>query len=417
MGYYIVEGGNAIGGEFRPRGSKNATLPILIAALLAEDEVVLENCPCIRDVTQTLEILSCLGCKVERAGSTVTIDSKSICEVEILQETVQKMRSSVLFLGALLGREKRAIIGHPGGCAIGRRPIDMHLKAFEKMGVRLEEREGLFHCEVPHIFGYDIYLDYPSVGATENILLLAVKAEGTTVIHNAAREPEVVALAQFLRACGAEIYGEGTSSIMIEGVKFLHGAVFTVPFDRIEAATFLCASAMTKGELFLHGVEKEHMEATSRFLEATGCGLNWQGDGVWLKPPKRLVADISIKTGPFPYFPTDVQPLAMSLLTLAEGTCMINETVFEARFKHVEELCRMGAKITTDGKSAWVSGVKSLHGAKVFGKDLRGAAALLIAALAAEGQSRVYGAQFVERGYVCIEDAFSALGGNIWLME
>ena len=239
MGYYRVTGGGTIGGEYTVRGSKNAVLPILAASILAGDEVVLENVPHITDVFVSLEILEELGCKTKLEGRTLTTDSRNIEKTEISEEMVGKMRSSILYLGALLGRMKKASLGHPGGCMIGRRPIDLHLRAFEKMGVRIREENEIFHCEAPLLLGYHIYLEYPSVGATENILLLSVKAEGTTVIHNAAREPEIVALARFLRACGAEIYGEGTPTIMVEGVRKLHGAVFEVPFDRIEAGTFL----------------------------------------------------------------------------------------------------------------------------------------------------------------------------------
>ncbi len=417
MGYYLIEGGKPIGGEFAVRGSKNAALPILAATLLAEDEVVLENCPLIRDFYLTLDILKTLGCRVELTGRTAVIDTRQIQDVKIREETVQKMRSSILFLGALLGRERRAILGHPGGCAIGKRPIDIHLKAFEKMGVEIKEEDGLFYCEAPHILGYHIYLNYPSVGATENILLLAVKAEGVTVIHNAAREPEIVALVRFLRACGAEIYGEGTPSIMIEGVKKLHGAYFSIPFDRIEAGTFLCASAMTGGELCLQGIEKNDIETTLDVLEKTGCRFDIEAERLWMKPPKELKSGFSLVTGPFPGFPTDMQPLVMSLLTLAKGTCMISETVFEARFRHADELCRMGANIAIEERVAQIKGCAGLHGAEVFGRDLRGGAALLIAALAAEGKSTVYGSEYVERGYEKIEDAFSLLGGNVRLME
>lgn len=419
MGTYIVRGGKKIEGEFAVRGSKNAALPILAACLLAEDEVILENCPQISDVFQTLDILRELGCTVSlEKNRIVTIDSRQLTGTEISNQTVRKMRSSILFLGALLGRAKKATLAYPGGCAIGKRPIDLHLSAFEKMGVEVREKGCILDCEAPHILGYHIYLHFPSVGATENILLLAAKAEGVTVIHNAAREPEVVALARFLRACGAEIYGEGTPSIMIEGVKKLHGAYFNIPGDRIEGGTFLCTSAMTGGELRLKGLEREQMGIVLQVLEQTGCRFLWEdSDLLWMRPPKQLRSDFSIVTGPFPAFPTDMQPLMMSLLTLAEGTCMISETVFEARFSQGKELCRMGADIRLSGQTAEIHGVKRLHGAEVSGKDLRCGAALLAAALAAEGESLVHGAEFVERGYEKIEDAFSFLGGDIRLTE
>ncbi|MCI5680123.1 MAG: UDP-N-acetylglucosamine 1-carboxyvinyltransferase [Bacteroidales bacterium] len=418
MGTYIVRGGRKIEGEFAVRGSKNTALPILAASLLAEDEVVLENIPLIRDVFQTLDILRELGCKVSLSEETrtVTIDSRHLSGTEIGNETVRKMRSSILFLGALLGREKRGKLAYPGGCAIGKRPIDLHLSAFEKMGVTIREKGVVLDCRAERILGQHIYLDFPSVGATENILLLASKAEGVTVIHNAAREPEIVSLVRFLRAIGAEIYGEGTASIMVEGVKDLHGAYYVIPADRIEGGTFLCAAAMTGGELRLKGLEREQMGAVLEVMQMTGCRFLWEdSDLLWMRPPKQLLSDFTIVTGPFPAFPTDMQPLMMSLLTLAKGNCMISETVFEARFSQGEELCRMGADIRISGRNASIYGVEKLHGAEVFARDLRCGASLLVAALAAEGESRVHGSEYVERGYEKIEDAFSFLGGDIRL--
>ena len=418
MGTYIVQGGRRIEGEFSVRGSKNSALPVLAACILAEDEVVLENLPLIRDVIQTLDILQELGCKIERNGKTVVIDSTSLQKTEINHETVQKMRSSILFLGALLGRMKQAKISYPGGCAIGSRPIDLHLASFQRMGILVEEKDCILDCKREKITGTTIHLPFPSVGATENILLLAVKADGVTLIRNAAREPEIVALARFLRAMGAEIYGEGTSSIMIEGTEHLHGAVYTIPADRIEGGTFLCASAMTGGELLLRGLEREQMGTVLEVLRMTGCRFLWEdSDLLWMKPPEELKSNFTIVTGPFPAFPTDMQPLVMSLLTLAKGNCMISETVFEARFSQGAELCRMGADICISGRNACIHGVKRLHGTEVFARDLRCGAALLCAALAAEGESIVHGSEYVERGYEKIEDAFSFLGGNIRLQE
>ncbi|MGN0135181.1 UDP-N-acetylglucosamine 1-carboxyvinyltransferase [Anaerotignum sp.] len=418
MGTYMVRGGRKIEGEFAVRGSKNAALPILAACLLAEDEVILENIPLITDVFQTLDILRELGCTVSLSEEmrTVVIDSRYLKGTEIGNETVRKMRSSILFLGALLGREKQGKLAYPGGCAIGKRPIDLHLAAFEKMGVTIREEGYVLDCRAERITGQHIYLNFPSVGATENILLLAAKAEGVTVIHNAAREPEVISLARFLRAIGAEVYGEGTASIMVEGVKTLHGAYFSIPSDRIEGGTFLCAAAMTGGELRLKGLEREQMGAVLEVMRMTGCRFLWEeSDHLWMCPPKRLLSDFTIVTGPFPAFPTDMQPFMMSLLTLAKGNCMISETVFEARFSQGEELCRMGADIRISGRNASIYGVEKLHGAEVFAKDLRCGAALLVAALAAEGESLVHGSEYVERGYEKIEDAFSFLGGDIRL--
>nr|WP_294681732.1 UDP-N-acetylglucosamine 1-carboxyvinyltransferase [uncultured Anaerotignum sp.] len=417
MGTYLVRGGKRIEGEFSVRGSKNAALPILAACLLAEDEVVLENLPHIRDVSQTLDILKELGCAVSVSGRTAVIDSRSLKTGELCNEAVRKMRSSILLLGALLGREGQGKIAYPGGCAIGKRPIDLHLSAFRAMGVTVAEETELIDCKAERIQGCRIDFPFSSVGATENILLLAVRAEGVTVIHNAAREPEIVALVRFLRAMGGEIYGEGTSTLLIEGVGRLHGAVFTIPADRIEGGTFLCASAMTGGEICLHGLEREQLTAVLDSLCKTGCRLRWEGaNRLWMSPPKQLLSNFNIITGPFPAFPTDMQPLLMSLLTLANGHCMISETVFEARFSQAEGLCCMGADIRISGREAFVSGVKALHGAEVFAKDLRCGAALLCAALAAEGESVVHGAEYVERGYEKIEEAFSFLGGDIRLI-
>ena len=418
MGKYIVQGGKRIEGVFSVRGSKNACLPILAACVLAEDEVVLENIPLISDVLHTLDILEEIGCRVKREGRTAVIDSCCLQKTEIGNDAVCRMRSSILFLGALLGREKQAELACPGGCAIGRRPIDLHLSAFEKMGVEIREADCRLHCRAKTVAGSDIFLPFPSVGATENILLLAARAEGVTTIHNAAREPEVIALVRFLRACGAQIYGEGTNSILIEGTEPLHGSVYTIPGDRIEGGTFLCAAAMTGGNLCLRGLERSDIGAVLETLRMTGCSFWWEdSDFLWMKPPKKLRSDFSLVTGPFPAFPTDMQPLLMSLLTLANGSCMISETVFEARFSQCAELCQMGADISVFGRQACVRGVEKLHGAEVSAHDLRCGAALLCAALAAEGESIVHGSSYVERGYEKIEDAFSFLGGDIRLQE
>ena len=418
MGAYIVKGGRKIEGEFTVHGSKNGTLPILAACVLVEDEVILENVPRIRDVLQMLDILQELGCSIRWEGRTVTIDSRILQKTEVSSDAVCHMRASVLFLGALLGREKYVKLASPGGCAIGRRPINMHISAFEKMGAEIHEKENMLECRAESIIGSQIYLPFPSVGATENIILLAARAEGATVIHNAAREPEIVTLVRFLRACGAEIYGEGTSSILIEGVPRLYGTCFTIPADRIEGGTFLCAATMTGGELCLRGLEREEMGAVLETLRMSGCCFSWEDRGLlWLQPPKVLRSDFSLVTGPFPAFPTDMQPLVMSLLTLAKGSCMISETVFEARFSQAAELCRMGADICVSGREACIRGVERLQGAEVFAHDLRCGAALLCAALAAEGESIVHGSEYVERGYEKIEDAFSFLGGDILLQE
>ncbi len=302
MGYYEVIGGNEISGKCHIRGSKNATLPILVATLLTEDEVILENCPAIEDVENTLEILKQLGCEITIENRTVTIAAKSLKNIEVPINLACTMRSSILFFGALLARCGVAKIPRPGGCVIGERPINLHVDAFKKMGVVISEENCILYGEVKHILGYHIYLDYPSVGATENILLLSVLAKGTTVIRNAAKEPEIVALVQFLKQCGAEIYGEGTETIMIEGVKKLHGTSFQLPFDRIQAGTFLAASAITGGHIFLEGVAHEGMDSICHVLHYMGCSFRWSTSGLFMQAPKVLYSNLEITTGPYPQF-------------------------------------------------------------------------------------------------------------------
>lgn len=418
MAYYIIEGGNKISGEVEVQGSKNATLPILIATLLIEEEVVLYNCPFIQDVECTIEILKYLGCEIKKDGKTITINSRHLKTTEIPNDMACKMRSSILFLGALLGREKQCKVPAPGGCVIGKRPIDMHLNAFEKMGVIINEDEQYFNCNAKHILGYHVYLEYPSVGATENILMLAVKAKGVTVIHNCAREPEVISLVKFLRSCGAEIYGEGSDTIMIEGVQKLHGTYFQLPYDRIQCGTFMCATAMTKGEILLKGVECDGIEPICYIMEKTGCKLEWQKDGLWCKAPKIIKSDMKITTAPHPNFPTDMQPLISALLTLGKGNCIIQETVFEDRFAYVSELVKMGADITVRNNTATIVGNcgEKLLGKNVIGKDLRGGMALILAGLSAFGITKVYGVEFIQRGYEDVEKTFRQLGGNISLI-
>ena len=415
----IVHGGNPLNGTVRVSGAKNAVLPIIVASMLGVGKSTLTEIPELADVHTVSEVIKSLGVAVESPEKgTLVLDGTNITSTVAPYDLVRRMRASFLVMGPLLARKRHAKISLPGGCSIGARPIDLHLKAFEAMGAVIDLADGDIEASVPDgLKGARIYLDFPSVGATENILLLSVKAEGTTVIHNVAREPEIVALARFLRACGAEIYGEGTPTIMVEGVRKLHGAVFEVPFDRIEAGTFLCAAAMTGGKLYLHRAEKQYMEQTLEVLEKAGCGLRYEEDAVYLQAPTRLLSDFTLATGPYPAFPTDMQPMVMSLLTLAKGTCMMSETVFEARFRHVAELCRMGANIQVHGRNAAVFGVEKLHGAKVKATDLRSGAALLLAALAAEGETIVEGSAFVERGYEKLEDALTFLGGRVQLVS
>ena len=413
--YFAVQGGKPLEGTIRVQGSKNAVLPILAACLLVKGETVLHHCPMISDVEDTLLLLRKLGCLVQREGHTVRIDSTDAADLSLCDGTASAMRSSVLFLGALLGRFGHAEVPKPGGCAIGARPIDLHLAAFRQMGVCCEEKEASIYCHANTLAGAKISLPLPSVGATENILLLAAVAPGTTIVHGAAKEPEVQALAEFLNLCGANIYGTGTDTIRIEGVGRLQSGhcEYMIPPDRMVAGTLLCAAAMTGGRICLENGRAEELEVPLRLLEETGCRIFIRPEEILLAAPKRLCGGCTIATGAYPAFPTDLQPLFMSLLTLADGTCMINETIFEARFSHALELCAMGADIRIRGQSAVITGQKKLHGACVYGQDLRAGAALLIAALAAEGESRVYGCRFLDRGYEDPQAVFGALGGTL----
>lgn len=424
MGYYSIKGGNKLCGEINVGGSKNGTLPILIGSLLTDEEIILENCPCINDVDDTIKILRELGCSVKEEKnkftdtSTITICSKDLNNSFIPEDLGEKMRCSILFLGALLSRNNECIIPRPGGCVIGERPIDLHLKAFKNMGVNIEEQDNYYNCKVSNILGYHIYLDFPSVGATENILLLGVKAKGVTVIHNCAREPEIVSLVKFLRSCGGEIYGEGTDTIMIEGVEKLHGTVFKMPFDRIQCGTFLCASAITGGEIFIKGGELEGMESTCCILERVGCKFKFEERGVFCKAPKELKSNLEIVTAPYPMFPSDMQPLIVALLAVSKGKAVVRETIFENRFAYVLELQKMNCNICINGDDNSVSIVGSdcITGCEVYGKDLRGGMALILAGLVANGESIVHGVEFIHRGYGNIQGVLSSLGGDIKLI-
>ncbi len=415
MGRYRIEGGYPLRGKVAVRGSKNGILPILAGVMLTEGETILHNCPAIADVQLTLKMLEQLGCVIKKQNRTLIINTKDCKNMDIDSKSVQKMRSSILFMGALLGRFHKTNIGYPGGCEIGMRPIDLHLKAFRKMGVVIEEEKGILCCDGKKCMGVKINLDFPSVGATENCMILAAKSKGYTTIYNAACEPEIVELQTFLNQCGANIKGAGTDCISIQGVKTLHGTEYTVSSDRIEAGTFLCGAAITKGEIELENVCADTIRQVLLRLGETGCLIKEQKNSIYLKAPKKIKPVSRIHTGPYPDFPTDMQPQFMSILTLAEGTSIISETVFEARFKHISELCRMGADIAVEGQTAVIKGVKSLKGAYVSGRDLRCGAALILAGLAAEGETVVENACYVERGYEQIEKVLTSLGAKIFL--
>ena len=403
MSRLVVDGGSPLLGGIRVQGAKNAVLPILAATVIADGECVINNCPKLRDVDKTDMVLERLGCCVRRENGTVIVNPCGFCSCEICEELMRAMRSSIIFLGAVITRCKRAIVSMPGGCPIGLRPIDLHLKALRELGVKIEEEHGYIICTADKITGTDIHLDFPSVGATENTMLAAVCAEGTTTILNAAREPEIADLANFLKQCGAKISGAGTSCIQIDGVKKLHGTEYTVMPDRIVAATYLAAAAATEGEVFLTDAEPADMGAMLHVLSEMGAKLTIGAKTIHLKSRGRLKGIHILRTMPYPGFPTDIQSPFMALAALASGTSIFVENIFENRFQHVDELIRMGADIKVEGRSAVVRGVEKLSAANVVARELRGGAALVIAALASDGVSEISGVEYIDRGYENIE--------------
>ena len=413
MGKFIIDGGHKISGEIDVQGAKNAVLPILAATVLAEGESEIHNCPSLRDVDKTDQVLDDLGCAVLRGNHTVTVDAGGIKCCTICEELMREMRSSIVFLGAIIARCHEAIVSMPGGCPIGLRPIDLHLKALRALGVDIMEEHGYIKCCADRIKGADIHLDFPSVGATENIMLAAATADGVTVISNAAREPEIIDLGLFLRAMGADISGIGTSVITIRGVDKLHGASYTIMPDRIVAATYLAAAAATGGSITLKKANPRDMGAMLHILREMGADIRCCQDVITLTSPERLKSVHTIKTMPYPGFPTDIQSPFMALAALADGTSVFVENIFENRFQHVDELTRMGADIKVTGRSAVVRGVKSLSGANVVARELRGGAALVIAALAANGRTTIHGTEFIDRGYENIETYLSDCGAVI----
>lgn len=409
---YIVKGGNKLEGEINTSGSKNASLPILAATILSGKETILYNIPKIEDVKITLEILKELGCKIKEKNNKLIIDSNNIKTTRISSELMKKLRSSVVLVGALLSRFKNAIFTYPGGCDIGARPIDLHLSAFEKMGVNIKMELGDIKCESEKIIGTEILLDFPSVGATENIMMAAVLADGDTFIKNAAMEPEIVDLQNFLNKMGAKIFGAGTNVIKISGVKNLKNVSYNVMPDRIEAGTLMCGVAVTGGKIILNNIIFDHITSAIIKLEEMGCKIEKRNNLLVLEAPKRLKA-VEIKTMPYPGFPTDLQPIFTSVLTFAKGTSVIVENIFESRFRYISELNKMGAKIELVEKVAVVKGMKKLHPAIVSATDLRAGAGLITVALATKGLTVIENISYILRGYEKIEEKLNSLGANI----
>ena len=412
MASYIIKGGEKLEGIVKISGSKNAALPILAATVLNVGKTTLYNVPNIQDTQMMFKILETLGGKVEKKNNKIIIDTSKINKFEIPEELMHKMRSSVILAGALLGRYKKAIFSYPGGCDIGSRPIDLHLRSFEKLGINVVQNYGNIICDAEKIKGEKIDLDFPSVGATENAILASVLAEGITTITNAAREPEIIDLQNFLNKMGAKIVGAGTDEIQIEGVKKLKDISYNIMPDRIETGSFLCFAAATKGNIILENVNATHITPIISKLEEAECKIETSKNKIKIIAPKKLKA-IDIKTMPYPGFPTDMQSVFASMLTIAKGTSIIVENIFENRYKYTQELNKMGAKITVEGKSAIIRGTRKLYGADVKATDLRGGAALVLAGLIAKGKTQVDDIEYILRGYEKLDYKLQNLGANI----
>ncbi|MBQ7956771.1 MAG: UDP-N-acetylglucosamine 1-carboxyvinyltransferase [Clostridia bacterium] len=410
----IINGRKKLCGQIKVQGSKNSTLPIIAGSILCEGEIILHNCPDLTDVTAAVNILKSLGCRVKRENDTLIIDSSYITTSEISDELMREMRSSIVFLGALLARTGEAVLSAPGGCEIGLRPIDLHLKALREMGAEIIEEGGNLCCRANDgIKGIEITLAFPSVGATENVMLAATLAKGRTTLTNAAREPEIKNLADFLNSCGAKIFFAGEGTIIIDGVKRLSGTEFYVISDRIAAATYMACAAVTGGEMDIINFPLNDISPVLPLFNSSGCRIKTEENSLYIKAPEKLVSSGTVRTMPFPGFPTDFQAPAMAMSSVAEGITIFIETIFESRYKHVSQLKRMGANISVEGNVAVVQGVSRLSAANVYAEDLRGGIALVIAALAAEGESNVSGLKHIDRGYEKLEDNLRQAGAEI----
>ncbi len=413
-----VIGGEQLKGELKIQGSKNAALPVIAATILNKGISKLKNCPKILDVFHMIKILEELGCKISWDGNTLIVDSSTAYVTHVSEDSVRKMRSSILFLGAILGRFHEVTIAYPGGCSIGKRPIDYHLNAIKKMNVVQEylgDDDSIIHCYTNKILGNDIFLEFPSVGATQNVILTAVLSEGVTRIFNAAREPEIIEVCNYLIEAGARICGKGSAFIEVEGVKHLHDAEFQLSPDRIVAGTYMAAIAATQGDAVLRNTPCRQLDSTIRILKKTGCNIETMEDVVKISNRNRPLPIELLKTQPYPGFPTDMQSQLMSVLCLAEGKSTIMEEIFESRYQNVDELMKMGSdiRLEAEGNKAIITGVKQLQGAVVHAHDLRGGAALVIAGLTAKDRTIVCDATYIERGYEDICRDLSILGAKI----
>ncbi|HNR04517.1 MAG TPA: UDP-N-acetylglucosamine 1-carboxyvinyltransferase [Bacillota bacterium] len=414
MDKYVIIGGRRLEGDVRVDGSKNSILPVLAATIISGKESVIHNVPELKDVDLLIGLLRTIGCRCFFENNTLVVKSNSQLNTIIPEKPVREMRSSIILMGAMLARHGHVKISYPGGCEIGPRPIDIHLSGLRRMGTKITEAHGYINCECDRLKGVEINLDYPSVGATENIMLAATTAEGVTIIQNAAKEPEIVDLQNFLNGMGARISGAGTSTVKIEGVKEFHDVEHTVIPDRIVAGTLMAAAAITGGNIVLNDVIIDHLKLVSSKLSESGCSITEYQNSIQITCSKKPKAVEVIKTLPYPGFATDMQAQMMAVMTIAKGTSIFIETVFESRYKHVEELMKMGANIKVDGRTAVVRGVKKLTGTEVKAGDLRGGAALVLAGLAAEGTTVVDNVKLhIDRGYDKLENKLAKLGADI----
>lgn len=416
---YLVQKSGPLNGEVTISGSKNAVLPIMAAAILSDEVCELTEVPALRDVDVMCKLLRSLGSKVkeEYSENKLEIETKNIVTDEAPYELVKKMRASILVMGPLLARTGKARIALPGGCAIGARPIDLHLKGFQALGAKIIEGHGYVEAVADKLIGNNVYLDFPSVGATENIMMAAVLAEGITILENVAEEPEIVDLANFLNRMGAKIKGAGTDTIKIEGVSSLHGAKHSVIPDRIETGTFMVAAAITRGNVLIRNVVPDHVKPIIAKLKECGAAVEITDEGMIVRGDIAPLTATDIKTLPYPGFPTDMQSQFMSLLATVKGSSIVIETVFENRYMHVGELNRMGANIKIEGRSAVIQGEKVLQGAQVISTDLRAGAALVLAGLTAEGTTEISEIYHIERGYEKFVEKFRGIGATIIRVE
>lgn len=414
MDKLIIKGGNKLGGEIDVHGAKNSSLPILAATVLVEGKCIIHNCPYLTDVNAACDILSYLGCKVHREENSLIVDSSCVEKWDIPENLMHEMRSSIVFLGSILSRMGKAKLYSPGGCEIGLRPIDLHLSSLELLGADIEESHGEIICQRENGFhGNNITLSFPSVGATENIILACAVSKGVTNIFNAAREPEITDLVEFLNKCGAKIKIIPDGTITVVGTDKLHGCEHEIIPDRITAATYMSAVATAGGDVLIKKVEPMHLKPVISVFEQSGCILNVEKDTIRIKRQGILKPVRDVRTMPYPGFPTDAQAPIMSMTTVAQGTSVIVENIFESRFKHVPQLKRLGANIKIEGRIALIDGVKKLYGAKLTAPDLRGGSALVVAGLAAEGVSVIDGINHIDRGYENIESNLRKIGADI----